>query len=173
MYVLGRIDATTTAALAEWRFDVSQALDAGRAYRTRIDSLQAVELEALATADTAQAAARSHGRRLTALLDSLEAVLPPDTSGPSLADLVAEVRAEYEVEIERRELESQELRRALLTAGQRAKTAEARVLKLEGLLERGQRITTCKIAGLLPCPSRTTSLISGVILGGIAVYAAK
>jgi hypothetical protein len=61
-----------------------------------------------------------------------------------------------------------ELRRALLLAGERADSSDARVIVLEGLLEEGRRLSTCKVARFIPCPSRGMMFLGGV-LAGVAV----
>ena len=58
-----------------------------------------------------------------------------------------------------------ELEIALAAAAARADTAEARVGVLEPLLAESQRLHRCRIAGLLPCPSRGLSYV----LGGVTV----
>lgn len=77
-----------------------------------------------------------------------------DSAIPALEDLVA---------LERERADS--LERAVLTAGIRADSAEARVVVLEGLLEERRRLGRCRIVGLLPCPSRTTTLVLGIGVG--------
>lgn len=58
-----------------------------------------------------------------------------------------------------------------LTAAQtRADTAEARIAGLEPLLERWQEQSSCKILWLVPCPSRTTTFVVGLVAGGTIAY---
>jgi len=49
--------------------------------------------------------------------------------------------------------------------------AELRVVELEDLLEEGQRLSQCKIMGLISCPSRTASFLGGVGITLLAVIA--
>lgn len=54
-----------------------------------------------------------------------------------------------------------------------ADTLQAQLNLAEPVLEAWQKHSSCKILGLVSCPSRTTSYIIGVVTGGIAVYAAS
>jgi hypothetical protein len=60
-----------------------------------------------------------------------------------------------------------ETQRALLLAGERADSADARVIILEGLLEEGRRLSECHIDPfeLIPCPSRGMMFIGGAVAG--------
>jgi hypothetical protein len=77
------------------------------------------------------------------------------------APLVRLLRQQNETLVDQRT----ELQRALLLAGKRADSADARVIVLEDLLEEGRRLSTCKIAGFLPCPSRGMMFIGGALAG--------
>ncbi len=71
---------------------------------------------------------------------------------------------------------TQAARLLLLEAGFAAATlrgdsSEARLLEVEPLLERFLKRVTCRILWLIPCPSRTTSFVVGVIAGGAVAVA--
>jgi hypothetical protein len=63
------------------------------------------------------------------------------------------------------QLQVEAVRQALGFASQRADSAEARAIELEGLLEEGQKLGQCRIIGFIPCPSRTVVFIGGVVIG--------
>lgn len=70
--------------------------------------------------------------------------------------------------------DSQETRISILSAGWAAARARADSLQEDvnlaiPVLERWQKYSSCKIL-FIPCPSRTTSFIIGVLAGGAAVY---
>ncbi len=71
-----------------------------------------------------------------------------------------------------RDLRIRILSAAVDAAQLRGDRAEARILILEPLLERYLRVRQCRILWLVPCPSRTTSFVVGVIAGGVVVLTA-
>jgi hypothetical protein len=86
----------------------------------------------------------------------------------SRASVVPFLEQQVETLVEQRN----ELRRTILLANQRADSLEAWVMRVSPLLERGQELMSCSIdpLGLIPCPSRTTSLVLGLVAGGITGY---
>ncbi len=71
--------------------------------------------------------------------------------------------------------DSQETRISILSAGWAASRARADSLQIDvnlavPVLEAWQKYSSCKILGMIKCPSRTTSFIIGVLAGGAAVY---
>jgi len=82
-----------------------------------------------------------------------------ETEVPLLEEMVRQERARADAIWE-----------ALTASNERADSSEARVNTLEELLAEGQALRRCRIAGFLPCPSRTTSLVLGVLTGvGVAI----
>ena len=69
--------------------------------------------------------------------------------------------------------QASELREAYRLASWRADTAEARVTALEDLLGEGRQIIQCRIAGLLPCPSRGVMFVLGVATTAAVVVVAR
>jgi len=69
---------------------------------------------------------------------------------------------------------TQATRIATLSAGwaaarSRADTLQAQVNLAEPLLQRWQKHSSCKILGLIKCPSRTTAFIVGTVAGAVTV----
>jgi hypothetical protein len=58
---------------------------------------------------------------------------------------------------------------ALPAARLRADSAEARILTLERLLEADRRLHRCRIAALIPCPSRVTAYVLGLATAALIV----
>jgi len=69
-----------------------------------------------------------------------------------------------ERQVGRLEAEVDQLLVAHAAASERAERAEARIQVLEPLLQEAQRLRRCRIAGLLPCPSRTVAFLGGVLV---------
>ena len=76
-----------------------------------------------------------------------------------------------EAELEARQQLTIELRGLVALERQRADNAEARIGILEGLLEEGQKVSQCRIAGFIPCPSRGLVAVVAFV-GGAFSYAA-
>jgi len=61
------------------------------------------------------------------------------------------------------------LRDALWLANARADSAGARAVRFEELLRESQKLTSCRIAWVLPCPSRGVMFVAGLAVGAAAV----
>lgn len=61
------------------------------------------------------------------------------------------------------------VREALGIANTRADSADAWHDRLTGLLEEGQKVRGCRIAGFIPCPSRPVIFVGGLVIGGTTV----
>lgn len=71
--------------------------------------------------------------------------------------------------------EKDALREALWLANERADSAGARALQLEGLLRENQKLTSCHLDpfGLVPCPRRGLTFVAGVALGVVGFSVAR
>jgi len=201
LYGLGRWDGAVDARASEAVRDAKAVLHAGQGYRARQAALRADSARLAERAASLEALASSQKediRRLRHLEASQTRpidTLPTDTvaasiglhavSGATWATDSAGVRSlarhvwrstvllpsvmafrrtvDSLLTVTRERLEVSEAGRAI---------AETRVVNLEAALGTLVKTRECRIAGLLPCLSRTTTFVVGAVLGAAGVYLA-
>ena len=177
-YLLGRWEADMDSKFAQWSADVDRQLGEVReAYQRRQqelgDSIALVE----SRADSIEAAADRRAESLAHEVASTRALLrdaqadDADAATVRLALRFADSTiVALEAELEARQQLTIELRGLVALERQRADNAEARIGILEGLLEEGQKVSQCRIAGFIPCPSRGLVAVVAFV-GGAFSYA--
>lgn len=157
----------------------------GRRYWALVTALRLREGAALADAQRhARAAGTALSRadsvqreadRLARIADSLRAAQTasgqPDPCAPANAALTScqLVGRELRASLAEEQAAGAALEVARRTASTRADTAERRASGLESTLRALLTVRTCRVLGLLPCPSRKLALIGGVVGGVLLV----
>jgi hypothetical protein len=150
LYGLGRREARLSREAATWRQNAEQALAAVQGYERSLDSLRGVETKLRILSgrtrlrvDTLRLQAETllvHGDTQAAIAPLRES-LSACRQGWAVADAAGQA------------------------CDQRAALAEARATRLDSLLRIGVRVHTCRLVGLLPCPSRGLAFLGGAIGG--------
>jgi len=159
----------------------SDALARGARYRATVASLRRMEGAALADAQKhARAAGTALSRadslqreadRLARIADSLRAAQTasgqPDPCAPANAALTScqLVGRELRASLAEEQAAGVALEVARRTASERADTAERRASGLDSSLRALLTVRTCRMLGLVPCPSRKLALVAGLIGG--------
>lgn len=168
LYALGRIDAGNERKEEDWRQRSSMALSAGRSYREGLERARLQAVAARATADSARRVLALGDRRR----DSLQLLvrrLNLDSVPPAVVNYISVLEGRDS---------AWAVAYAALTLrasadSTRADLAEARVRVLEPLLVEGVKLKTCRIAGLISCPSRTTTFVIGLATGVVGSIVIK
>ena len=156
-YLWIRHDGAQSAELARWKQAAQGAIVAGNAYRASRDSLAKQE----SILRRRYGALNGDLERLRATSDSLSRVADTaQTIGPYREALIAANNVGATCRATLAVADS-----GWSTCAVRARLAEARAAKLDSLLRQGLKVQTCRVLGLLPCPSRGLVFLGGAVGG--------
>jgi membrane protein required for beta-lactamase induction len=166
-YLLGRWDRALTASEEAWARATKATLEAGTRWRQRQDSLARAADNRASRARQAASRAERYQRQAAAIRATMQAE-PEQAHARSLSLIVT---LDSAVAAWRQAYLEETTARA--TERLRAELAEQRVRALESLLATSPARRGCRVAWLLPCPSRKTAFIAGVAVGAATVLLAR
>ena len=203
VYWLGSHDQGLSAAQAIHDRNVKLEIKAGQRSRAFSDSLENMERASLVVATSLRLEARvlqAELDRSSLRIDSTEVVslnqdiadLLPGLSlaaeagrywtdsvgvrhleGMRIRSLRAELVPMLQRTVDLERTRADTLEQAAIWASTRADSSDSRSIRLEELLKEGQKLHRCRVAILLPCPSRATSFFVGAAIGVVLMVFAS
>lgn len=180
-YFFGRRDGRVTEQERRWADSAQAALKDKTlkrelaAARDSVTTAQAQARQAAAATNKAVQAQDSLGREIGLLKGDTAGMTDPEHRAIHFQQLYEKRTQQQMQTVAALTSRTQERDLALDQVGVLTRSlgaAEARVAQLEGLLDRGVKLQKCRIAGLVPCPSREAAFVGGVLLG-IGLHAAS